>query len=230
MNRTTEYLKYIDRKTQIPYTSGSESFCDTINSKIEKIEARLRKSLSYREILKVEEEFSILSLETQQTLDIISVEGSSDLVLHFEGIKRIIPMKLQGVEKRLRALKDSKIGTNIDLEPERPQVFRNVEEVQVMEEENKKLVEGYNMEGYRLTRRRLLEVEALQDTIFQHLILQDERIDNIIDLTSKAGTYVSGGNEALGRITNSGRFLRRFLFILLLCLSFVLLFLHYYYK
>ncbi|AFM97974.1 hypothetical protein EHEL_030770 [Encephalitozoon hellem ATCC 50504] len=230
MNRTTEYLKHIDGKTQTPYVPESESFYDTINSRIEKIEAQLGRTPSYREILKIEEEFNTLSLESQQTLDMVSVEGTNDLILHFEGVKKIILMKLQGVERRLRALKDSKIGMNIDLEPERPHVFRNVEEVQMMEEENKKLVEGYNIEGYRLTRRRLLEVEALQDTIFQHLVLQDERIDSIVDLTSKAGKYVSGSSKALGRIGDSGRFLRRFLFILLLCLSFVLLFLHYYYK
>ncbi|ADM11220.1 uncharacterized protein Eint_030760 [Encephalitozoon intestinalis ATCC 50506] len=230
MNRTTEYLKHIDKKTQAPPTSKSESFYDTINIKIKRIEKKLEKSLSYREILKVEEEFNTLSLEVQQTLDTISVEGSSDLILHFEGVKKIILMRLQRVEKKLRNLKDSKIGMSIDLEPERPHTFKNVEEVQMMEEENKRLVEGYNIEGYRLTRKRLLEVEALQDTIFQHLTLQDERIDSIVDLTSRAGKFVSSSNEALGKTKNSGKFARRFLFILLLCLSFVLLFLHYYYK
>ncbi|CAD26231.1 hypothetical protein [Encephalitozoon cuniculi GB-M1] len=230
MNRTTEYLQYIDKKTQVPHSSDHESFYDTINRKIGKTEKRLERPLSYREILRVEEEFSTLSLEARQTLDVVSVEGPADIVLHFEGVKKIIETKLQRVERRLRSLKDSKMGMNIDLEPERPQTFRNVEKVQMMEEENKRLVEGYNIEGYRLTRRRLLEVEALQDTIFQHLTLQDERIDGIIDLTSRAGKCVSGSNEALGKIKNSGQFLRRFLFILLLCLSFILLFLHYYYK
>lgn len=230
MNRTEEYLQHIDKTKQIHLAPAAESFYDAINRRVEETRSKTKSPLSYREILKLEEEFAGLVLETHQTLDAISIEGSDDLVLHFEGIKRIIQMKLQAIEKGLKALKDSRMGMSADLEPERPPVFKRVEEVQMMEEENKRLVEGYAVEGYRLTRKRLLEVEALQDTIFQHLTLQDERIDDIIDITSRAGKCISGSNDTLGKIGESGRFLRRFLFILLLCLSFILLFLHYYYK
>lgn len=230
MNRTEDYLQKVDKDTQRPFHPYRESFYDTINGRIEDIDRKLVKSISYKDVLALEEHLSTLYAETQQTLDYISVEGSSDLVLHFEGIKRIIHMKFQNVEKRLKNLKDSKIGINIDLEPERPQQYREVNEISVMEEENKRLVERYNVEGYRLTRKRLLEVEAIQDTIFQHLSLQDERIDDVIDLTSRARKCVGDSNSTLEKIGESGKFFRRFLIVLLLCLSFVLLFLHYYYR
>lgn len=230
MNRIEDYLHRVDRDAQRPQPPPEESFYDTINNKLEDVDKRLVGSLPYKDMLVLEEQFSALAADTQNTLDSISVEGSSDLVLHFEGVKRIIQMKFQNVERKLRRFKDSKIGMSVDLDPERPQRYREVGEVSMMEEENRRLVEGYDVEGYRLTRKRLLEVEALQDTIFQHLTLQDERIDDIVDLTSRAGRCVAGSNEALAKAGESGRFFRRFLFILLLCLSFILLFLHGYYR
>lgn len=230
MNRTEDYLTRVDKDAQKPLASHSESFYDTINMKIEDVDKKLTRSLSYKDLLVVEEHLSALLLDTQQTLDSISLEGSDDLVLHFEGIKRIIQMKFLNVDRKLKKLKDSKIGMNIDLEPERPQMYREINNISVMEEENRRLVEGYSVEGYRLTRKRLLEVEALQDTIYQHLTLQDERIDDIVDLTSRAGKHIVGSNDTLEKIGETSRFIRRFLFILLLCLTFILLFLHYYYR
>lgn len=230
MNRIRDYLHRVDEHAQKTHAQTTESFYDVIGVRIDEVDRRLCRSPSYKDILVLEEQLSALASETQHTLDAICIEGSSDLVLHFEGIKRIIQTRLQSTERKLKKLKDSKMGMNIDLEPERPQMHKEISEVSMMEEENRRLVEGYSMEGYRLTRMRLLEVEALQDSIFQHLTLQDERIDGIVDLTSRAGKYVHGSNSTLEKIGESGRFLRRFLFILLLCLSFILLFLHYYHR
>jgi len=230
MDRTDEYLKHIDTSSQVPLQSSEKTFYDAIITKIEHISKRLAKSLSYKELLAVEEQFLSLASESQQTIDSISLQGSNDLVLHFEGIKKIICMNLKALEDRIAKLKDKKMGMSVDLDPERPQTFKQIDQVQAMEEENKRLVEKYSIEGYRLTRQRLLEVEALQDTIFQHLVLQDERIDGIVDIASRAGKCVSKGNDALDRVGESGKLFRRLLFILLLCMSFILVFLHYYYR
>ncbi|KAM0672606.1 hypothetical protein CWI42_031170 [Ordospora colligata] len=230
MDRTDEYIKHIDTGAQVPLQSSEKTFYDAIITKIELINKRLTKSLSYKELLAVEEQFSSLSSESQHTIDSISLQGSDDLILHFEGIKKIIRMKLKTLESRISKLKDKKMSVPVDLNPERPQTFKKIDQVQIMEEENKRLVEKYNVEGYRLTRQRLLEVEALQDTIFEHLTLQDERIDGIVDIASRAGNCVSKGNNVLDKVGESGKLFRRFMFILLLCMSFILAFLHYYYR
>jgi syntaxin 18 len=230
MNRLEEYMGLIDVPSQRKMQEPGTSFYDEINNRIEALGRRITKALSYKELLVREEEFAALASGAQETLHHIAVEGSNDLVLHFDGVKKIIQMKLQEMERRLSKSKESKMGLQIELEPEKPQTFRDVGEAALLQEENRRLVEEHTLEGYRLTRRRLLEVEVLQETIFQHLTLQDERIDDVVDLTSRAGKIIHSTADTLNSGRDSGRFVRRLLFIMLLCLSFTLLFLHYYYR
>jgi syntaxin 18 len=230
MDRFSEYMELVDIPNQKKMQEPVASFYDEISDRIRVLDSRITKALPYRELLVREEEFAVLASEAQDTLQHIAVEGSDDLVLHFDGIKKIIQMRLQRTEERLNEIKESKMGLQIELEPERPQEFRDVGEVALLQEENRRLLEEYSLEGYKLTRRRLLEVEVLQDTIFQHLVLQDERIDDVVDMTARAGRLIHNTADTLNKGGDSGRFVRRLLFITLLCLSFILLFLHYYYR
>eukprot|EP00866_Antonospora_locustae_P000436 jgi/Antlo1/436/1766 len=229
MNRIKEYHRYlgVDRVPDPrPY---EERFFDSIVGKMDTIARTLSDKRSYSQTLVSERELGLLAKESSTLLDMIEVEGTDDEVVHFRGIKDIINMKIASLALKIQQKKQSFITYSANLEPERPVVFAQ-NTLPVFEEENKKLVERFKAETSELTiaRRRLLEIEALQDLINIHLCEQNERIDTIALSAKSAKQNINRSNVYFKKNRHAGRLMRRVLFIFLLCISFVLLTTHFF--
>ncbi|KAF9764834.1 hypothetical protein NGRA_0214 [Nosema granulosis] len=230
MNRTKEFLGYVNLPNQKKENSYKKVFYDSILEDIRDISKKINNKLTYSTILKLEDEIQNLVGNTTRTLGVLDLQGSKDEVCHFEGVKKILMMKLGQCKSSLEKIKKSKMGLDLELAPERPEIFREVKDVSHLEQVNLEIVENSTLEGYRLTRQRLLEIESIQDTINEHLQIQDERIDDVIGRTGEVHKSISLSKDLVEKGSMNSRFIRRFLFVLFLCLSFLILFLHLYYK
>lgn len=206
-----------------------DRFFDTIVSKMNTIADTLKDKRSYSQVLVSERDLGLLARESSALLDMIEIEGAEDEVMHFKGIKEIINLKMASLALKMQQKKQSFITYSANLEPEKPAVFMQ-NTVPIFEEENKLLVERFKSETSELiiTRRRLLEIEALQDLINLHLCEQDERIDTIALSTKSAKQNINRSNTYFMMNRHAGRLMRRVLFIFLLCISFVLLNSHFF--
>lgn len=208
---------------------------------------------SYKAALLLDEELNILRKKSESVLSSIQIDGAADIKAHFEGIKYIMGNLAIETVKKVESTKHKLIGNAINLEPEKPKNFKRhenkpnkkhssldytmenntpnpekhvfKENYQALEQENRRIVETSQ---YEATKQRLLKIEAVQRAINENLILQDERIDNVCisnDITSK--TFKDINSEGL---SGNGSFIRRILFVTIICLTVVLLFLHIYYR
>lgn len=230
MNRTKEFLGYVDLSHQKEDTTNKRIFYDAILEDIQSLEKKVSHKLTYTNILKLEDEIQEVADRTSKTLGVIHLEGTQDEQTHFEGVKKILGMRLSHLKASLEKIKNHKMGLDLELAPEKPKVFREVKDVSYLEQKNLEIVESSMVDGYRLTRQRLLEIESIQDTINEHLQIQDERIDDVIGRTGDIHKSISMSKDLIEKGAINSRFVRRFLFILFLCLSFLILFMHLYYK
>lgn len=229
MNRTEEYRRCLGAGSAADPHPYEERFFDSIVGKMDAIAGTLKDKRSYSQVLASERELGLLARESSALLGMIEVEGADDEVLHFRGIKDIINLKMASLALKIQQKKQSFITYSANLAPERPAVFAQ-NTLPVFEEENKKLVERFKAETSELTiaRRRLLEIEALQDLINIHLCEQNERIDTIALSTRSAKQNINRSNAYFMKSRHAGRLMRRVLFIFLLCISFVLLTTHFF--
>lgn len=229
MDRTEEYRRYLGAGSAADSHPYEERFFDSIVGRMDAIAGALKDKRSYGQVLASERELGMLARESSTLLDMIEVEGADDEVLHFRGIKDIINLKMASLALKIQQKKQSFITYSANLEPERPAVFAQ-STLPVFEEENKKLVERFKAETSELTiaRRRLLEIEALQDLINIHLCEQNERIDTIALSARSAKQNINRSNAYFMKSRHAGRLMRRVLFIFLLCISFVLLNTHFF--
>lgn len=159
-------------------------------------------------------------------LDSIDLKGEKDLNIHFNGIKQILNTRLLNLSKKIYQKKNNINNVGLELEPEKPVSFKQVVDTnQLFEQENKQIIQN---QGYEQTKMKLLKIDQIQKAIQEHLIVQDERIDKICKITGETGEIYN--KIAEGEDFSSGSFFRRAANILLLCLSFILLFLHFFYK
>ncbi|TBU00633.1 hypothetical protein CWI39_1623p0010 [Hamiltosporidium magnivora] len=235
MNRTQDFLSLIDLEKNIEIKKNKkEKFYDSFLKDINILQNKIKKSGRYEEILILDEAYTSLSHKISGLFQVIEIDTSLNEGLHFEGIKKILNNKLQSVQMLLQEKKSTFLSTTItDLEPEKPIIYKRIEDTSqlfLMEEENKKIMESLTTVDYSLkkTRKRIMDIQSIQDIIGLHLYAQDERIDCIIDTTSDTKKNVIGSKSFLDKNKAMGKAIRRIVFIILLCLSFVLLFLHFY--
>ena len=148
---------------------------------------------------------------------------------NFEGICSILKKKMVDVSKEI-ALAKNKISNNfVELEPVRPEKFEKNDRKEcenlLFEQENKRILQTTQ---YEVTKQRLLKIEVVQRAIQENLLIQDERIDCILTSNSSTASIYENllGNEDF----YSGSFIKRTSFTILMCLTFVLLFLHLFYR
>lgn len=231
MNRLKEFRTILDLKNQKPDKPRKILFYDTIFDDLKNIEKKITSTLNYKTILNLQENINKISEKVEKTLDLISLEGTRDEILHFEGVKNIIQLKIQTIKLRLEKLKLKSTIFNLDLNPEKPQHTLKIQkEVEFLEQENMEIIESSMNERYRQTRRRLLEIESIQENIGNYLNLQDERIDNIISNSSAIYASVEKSKSLIEKNVNAGSFFRRFFIILMFCLTFMIFFIHLFYK
>lgn len=230
MNRTKEFVKCVDLKHQHEPGAYKKVFYDTFLDEIISLERRLNNKLTYTSILKLEDDLQRVVNNYTTTIEAIALEGTKDEKIHFEGVKKILGMRIYKLKNSLEKIKNSKVGLEIELAPERPKAYKEVKDTSYLQQKNLEIIESSMLEGYHITRQRLLEIESIQDTINEHLQIHDERIDNIIVQTGDVHKTINASRDLVDKGSANSRFFRRFLFILFLCLSFLILFMHLFHK
>ncbi|ELQ76477.1 SNARE protein Syntaxin 18/UFE1 [Trachipleistophora hominis] len=242
MNRTGEYVNFIrtsaydgssakNRKEENVHAQqegNQKNFYDCVYQKIQDFNTNVA---TYTSLLKKEQEFNKLQRETVDLFKVIDLESNNDLKMHFEGIKKIIMTKLADKSADIQAKKRRFINKNIHLEPEKPFVYLNAHHDKNLEMENKMIMKETHSLDYQMkqTRKSLQEIKHIQDQISLNLNVQNESIDQIFNKSKSINENVKGGNKYLKMGKEKKRLLRRALFIWLLCISFILVFLHWNY-
>ncbi|ELA41688.1 uncharacterized protein VICG_01321 [Vittaforma corneae ATCC 50505] len=205
--------------------ASKQKFYEEIYSTIQDIYSRAARSTSYKTLLVLDKELNELVLKNTTLFDSLKITGTEDLQMHFDGIKLIISKKIAETSKYLASRKANSASLEIELEPQRPVSFKKVVENQILEQESRSIVEAMQ---YEATRQRLLKIEAVQKAIHENLMLQDERIDSICTCQSSTDELYSKLNSEIS-IAN-GSFFKRAAFTIILCLTFVLIFVHIFYR
>lgn len=206
-------------------SDGDKMFYDVLCNKIANFNVSTN---NYNGLLKREHEFFTLQKETTELFKIVELESNTDMRKHFDGIKKIILLRLADKHAEIQAKKRRFINKNIHLEPERPFVYLKAEGSRQLERENEMIMKETQSVDYRLrqTRKSLQEIKEIQYLINLNLSAQNETIDQIFSTSQNIGQNVRGSNRYLKLGKDRRRLLRRALFVWLLCISFVLMFLH----
>lgn len=242
MDRTAEFrsfLKISKTEKHIP----TDKFYESLYKSIAEASDQAKLSGSYKSLLVLENKIEDLRKKTGLLLDAIKVEGPRDIQMHFEGIKHIISNAIVDATRIIASAKDKAAGIRVSLAPEQPKIFKEqhkdlepirerpntphekIQQSQILEKENKDIVRNTQ---YEATRQRLLKIEVVQKAIQENLALQDERIDSICIANDTTGNIYRSlsADGGIGR----GSWIRRALFVMIICLSCVLVFLHLYYR
>ncbi|KAM0673694.1 hypothetical protein GVAV_002782 [Gurleya vavrai] len=224
MDRILEYNLLIDKKNNFEFIkSKNDKFYDSIMKNLCNLENSISKNSKYVDLLVLQEKYNKTLQETRLIFTSINVEANRDEEMHFEGIKAIINIKLNKIEKRLKNAKQNSMKLKIELEPETYKSNYKENEFNLqLEEENKKLVKKYVESSIQATRKRVVEIQEIQNLIGLHIEAQDERIDNVNLDTKKAKEHIKGSKKYLGK--GNGKLARRILFLFILCLTFVIFF------
>ncbi|KRH91898.1 SNARE protein Syntaxin 18/UFE1, partial [Pseudoloma neurophilia] len=201
-------------------------FYDDITRKIDNFDLT---TTSYTEILRKEREFSTLWTQTLQFFAKIELDASSDQQNFFDGVRAIIQLKLDDKNEIIQQKKRRFINKNIELEPEKPKIVLKTQNNQNLDKKNKQILQQDNKFEQQLekTKKYLLDIKQIQNRISSNLISQTESIEQIYRKSKNTHVNVKGTNKLLKTNKEKKRLLRRILFIWLLCLSFLMLFLHF---
>lgn len=225
MDRTAEFFSLLEKPRAENSLFDKQKFYEEIYSDIQSIRSKAARTASYKTLLALEKELNGMIQKNTVLFDSLKIAGAEDLQMHFEGVKLIINKKIVETSKYLASKKARSASLEIELEPQRPISFKKVVENQVLEQEGRSIVESMQ---YEATRQRLLKIEAVQKAINENLMLQDERIDNICTSQSSTGElYSKLSSEAT---IASGSFFKRAASTIILCLTFVLIFVHVFYR
>lgn len=224
MDRTEDFrrLSGIDPAAE----SRKELFYVTFSNRISFVTNKLANATTYRAVFSAEEEFAQLQKDITGILSAIELAGPADLQHHYAGIKAILAQKLVATGKLLQNTKNKINAVDLDIAPERPTRFRETTHQtgsQLLERENKRITTN---QEYEVAQAHLHRIESVQKAINENLVLQEERIDSICTTTGQTTEVYKNLSE--GDDFEAGSFLRRALLIILLCLSFVLLFIHWF--
>lgn len=244
MNRTAEFRSLLKLSEREDEQTNQEKFYESLYKSIAEASEQVTLAGSYKSLLVLEEKVEDLRKKTNLLLSAIEVKGPEDVQMHFEGVKYIINSAIIGAAKTIASAKNKMTGAKVDLVPEQSGAFKKsqgtdlemaceksnvvyqkTQQDQILERENKEIVENTQ---YEITRQRLLKIEVVQKAIQESLALQDERIDSICianDTTGKIYRSLSTGGGF-----ERGSLIRRALFVMIMCSTCVLIFLHLYYR
>lgn len=225
MDRTIEFMKYVSTNTEPSGKTNFKPFYVEFNDEINVFSEKVFKTTSYNNILKIEDEVYKLQKKINSVLDNIQISKSNNVAAHYNGIKQIIGLKIINLQKWIQETKKKLCRFDSELFSEKPELEKNTESEHIdnlMEKENKEILANTS---YEITRMRLKKIEKVQMAINENLNMQDERIDNICETTGKTTVMLEDIN--CEESFEDGNFFRRTLFIMLICLSIVLLFLHF---
>lgn len=225
MDRTQEFMSFLDLKSLESDEHPQNRFYHDLFLDIKSLKERAESARSYKSMLIIEDEATKLEQKILSILGSIDLNSSEDLTSHFEGIKQILSSQLLKLKRFLTKKKIASQNLAVELEPEKPKSYKQSNKSEMLEQENKKIIEN---QDYELTKMKLLKIEQVQKAINEHLLVQDERIDSVCAITGSTSKIYEKLSE--GEDFSSGSFFRRASTILLLCLSFVLIFLHFFYK
>lgn len=232
MDRTSEYNKLITiTSTDIKKPQPTQTFYDTLYIKLITLEQNLANTKKYVEILVLEEKFHKLVSEIHDIIHMIDIDMNSDEEKHYEGIKYILNYRVNIIEKNIKYLKFNSSKIKVELEPETSTNIKkhdNFNVNQQIEQEHAKLVERFVDTSVQCTIQRVLEIQEIQDLIGMHLTAQSERIELLCVTTRDAKRVVRDSSGFVAK--DNGRYARRLLFLILLSMSFVLIFMHFYHK
>ncbi|EPR79746.1 hypothetical protein SLOPH_1829 [Spraguea lophii 42_110] len=231
MNITDEFYR-ISGVDKIKYIR-EDTFYDTIIKDIENINRNIN-VMCYNKLISIEDELEKMTKEINDLFSSIGVEN--ELKDHFNGIKFIIFKRLGNVTKRLEDRKLEFINKNVELEPEYSKDnFLDFDDAKnVVEDQYDQEMKVYEQEikmrdEYEQARKSISEIKNIQKIITVNLMEQGEQIENIIKKNKNIKKNVDGTVDELKKIKDKRRRSRRMLFILQLCVIFILLFLHFFY-
>lgn len=230
MNRTGEYLNFVKKYggniVENDSKDSEKMFYDDIYNKIKMFNIEVS---SYTDILKKEQEFNELSNKTINLFKMIDLEINNDVKNHFEGIKNIILMELNEKNEKIQTKKRRFINKNIHLEPEKPFVYLNANQNKKLDKENQIIIKETQSLDFHMqqTQKSLQEIKQIQNQINLHLNVQNESIEQIYRRSKSTQTNIKDGNKYLKMGKEKKRLMRRAIFVWLLCLSFIILFLHF---
>jgi syntaxin 18 len=228
MDRTAEFKILAKPQNEKPFPK-EQKFYEELYRQLLEMSQKAAVPSSHKALLLLDKELLDFIKKSTVLLESIQIKGHPDIQANFEGIKFIINSKMAKVSKEIGMAKDRIMNAAVDLAPERPQYTnKNVIESEnslLYEQENKAILETTQ---YEATKQRLIKIEAVQRAIQENLLIQDERIDCVcISNASTSSLYETLlGDEDF----YNGSFMKRSAFTILICLIFVLLFLHYYYR
>lgn len=223
MDRTPEFNGMIPGTEKIEHRQPK--FYEEIYCGVQEIAFKASKAASYKTLLLLDNELNAVMKKCTELFQSVSLDGPDDLKQHFEGVKFIVNRGILNASKRLAVEKKKAMSIEVELEPQKPESFKKIADNEIYEQETRRIVESTQ---YEATRQRLLKIEEVQKAIQENLLLQDERIDGIC-ISHVETTKIYGeikGSDFLYK----GSFFRRAAFTIILCLSFVLLFVHFYHR
>lgn len=238
MDRTLEYKEYIKNHSKssihcsfFAQDSCSERFLDTILKNLQNVSKVLKDAKHYNQYVYLEQELNSMSKESLDILSSIEIQSNEDEIKHFEGIRNIINMKIVALALEIQSRKKNLILSSVSLEPEKPVIYSKKENI-FLEEENQKLINRFDLDSSEIisAKKKLLEIEKIQDLINLNLLKQDERIDTIIFTSKSSKTNLNKSSAYFKKANSTGRFMRRVLFIFLLSISFVLVISHFFHR
>lgn len=229
MDRTSDYNNFISL-TQTHYSPPSTTFYDTLYKKLLNLEHSIGLHKKYVDILVIEEKYNKLIQEIHDIFHVIDIEMTEDESKHFEGIKHILNLRVNIINKKIKESKFNNTRIKVELEPEvaEKRVVRNFNSNPVIEQEHARLVERFIDTSMQSTRQRVLEIQEIQDLIGMHITAQSERIELLLGTTRDASDHIKKGGNYVKK--DNGRYARRLLFLILLSMSFVLLFIHFFHR
>lgn len=240
MNRTDEFIQYTKsfksaekfdgkklEENKRNTENGDKPFYDELTDKLDDLSHV--NPTSYTGILRLERDFNSLWSNTTNLFKKIQLESNGDEMAHFEGIKSILQVKLSNLSENIQEKKKRFINKNIVLEPEKPTIYLKTKRNDIMEKKNKEILETESAfdQVLKLTQKNLLEIKHIQNQISGHLVTQNENIEEIYKKNKSTFSNIKGSNKLLGKSKEKRRFMRRLTYIWLLCLSFLLIFLHF---
>lgn len=223
MERTAEFYSLVDESRE--ELKLKKLFYEEMYENVQGIISRTEGSVSYRTLLGLERELDVMMKKSTTVLDGLNVAGTEDLRKHFEGVKQIINKRFVDAMKAMADRKRKIVSPEVELEPERPTTFKKVAENQLLELESKNMVESAQ---YEMTKQRLMKIEAVQKAIHENLVLQDERIDSICATHGTTSDIYRAIKTEIN--IDTGSFFKRAGATIILCLAFVLVFVHVFYR
>ncbi|ORD96639.1 hypothetical protein HERIO_1440 [Hepatospora eriocheir] len=229
-NRLKEYSVFINDDNYKLVSGEKDKFYMELLDQINKLIDQIKAASSYGSFIVYEDKINKLQDEVT-LLDNITVDDDHRDV--FEGIKNILKVKLLeciqllNKKKQIDLINLKEETYDPVIEEEEIKSHNKIDEMLLrdIEQENKKILLG---QDYVETNTKIKQIDKIQRAINEHLLIQDERIDNVCNITKESSKIYK--NISNMDFRKSGSFIRRFVTLLIICLTFVMIYMHFYYN